>query len=79
MKNTLVDLNNYLFESIERLQDDDLDSEALEKEIKRSEAVQKIAKTIIDNGALAIQAQKMMYDQGVEKTVTMPLLGITDS
>ncbi len=79
MKNTLTDLNNYLFESIERLQDDSLDSEELEKEIKRSEAVQKIAKTIIDNGALAIQAQKMMYDQGVEKTVAMPLLGITDS
>lgn len=79
MKNTLTDLNNYLFESIERLQDDSLDSEELEKEIKRSEAVQKIAKTIIDNGALAIQAQKMMYDQGIEKTVEFPLLGITDS
>lgn len=79
MKNTLADLNNYLFESIERLQDDSLDSEELEKEIKRREAVQKIAKTIIDNGALAIQAQKMMYDQGIEKTVKFPLLGITDS
>ncbi len=79
MKNTLTDLNNYLFESIERLQDDNLDAEELEKEIKRSEAVQKIAKTIIDNGALAIQAQRMMYDQGVETKVAMPLLGIADS
>ena len=79
MKNTIVDLNNYLFECIERLNDDELDSDALDREIKRSEAVQKIAKTIIDNGALAIQAQKMMYDQGIEKTVEFPLLGITDS
>ena len=39
MKNTLSDLNNYLFESIERLNDDSLSDEELEKEIKRSEAV----------------------------------------
>lgn len=36
MKNTLADLNNYLFESIERLNDDGLTNEELEKEIKRS-------------------------------------------
>lgn len=50
MKNTLNDLNNYLFEAIERLNDDDLSEEQLDKEIKRSEAVQKVAKTIIENG-----------------------------
>lgn len=54
MKNTLNDLNNYLFEAIERLNDDDLSEEQLDKEIKRSEAVQKVAKTIIENGQLAI-------------------------
>lgn len=34
MKNTIVDLNNYLFEAIERLNDDELTDEQLEKEIK---------------------------------------------
>ena len=77
MKNTLADLNNYLFESIERL-NDDLDSEQLDKEIKRSEAVQKIAKTIIDNGSLALQAQKHFDEYGVETKVEMPLLGISN-
>ena len=76
MKNTLSDLNNYLFESIERLNDDELDDVALEKEIKRSEAVQKVAKTIIDNGALALQAQKHFDEYGSQKTVEMPLLGM---
>lgn len=57
MKNTLNDLNNYLFEAIERLNDDDLSEEQLDKEIKRSEAVQKVAKTIIENGQLALQAK----------------------
>lgn len=75
MKNTLSDLNNYLFESIERLNDDKLDDAALEKEIKRSEAVQKVAKTIIDNGALALQAQKHFDEYGIQKTVEIPLLG----
>lgn len=47
MKNTLSDLNNYLFEQLERLQDDSLDESGLDKEIQRSEAVQKVAKTIM--------------------------------
>ena len=78
MKNTLADLNNYLFESIERLNDDELSSEELDKEIKRSEAVQKIAKTIIDNGSLALQAKKHFDEYGIEQNVEIPLLGITD-
>lgn len=79
MKNTLTDLNNYLFESIERLNDDELDMEALEREIKRSETVQKVAKTIIDNGALALKAQEMLYEQGYTTKIEMPLLGIADT
>lgn len=78
MKNTLSDLNNYLFESIERLNDDSLSEEDLEKEIKRSEAIQKVAKTIIDNGSLALQAKKHMDEYGKGENIEVPLLGITD-
>lgn len=78
MKNKLSDLNNYLFESIERLMDDELSDEELEREIKRSETVQKVAKTIIDNGALALQAQKHFDEYGIQTQVEMPLLGVTD-
>lgn len=60
MKNTLSDLNNYLLNSLERLQDDSLDESGLDKEIQRSEAVQKVAKTIIDNGQLALQAKSTL-------------------
>ena len=76
MKNTLEDLNNYLFESIERLNDDNLSMEELEKEIKRSEAVQKVAKTIIDNGTLALHAKKHFDEYGIKNDVSIPLLGI---
>ena len=78
MKNKLSDLNNYLFESIERLMDDELSDEELDREIKRSETVQKVAKTIIDNGALALQAQKHFDEYGIQTQVEMPLLGVTD-
>ena len=37
MKNKMTDLNNYLFEAIERLNNDELEPEELEKEIKRCE------------------------------------------
>lgn len=74
MKNTLTDLNNYLFESIERLNDDSLSDEELDREIKRSEATQKVAKTIIDNASLALQAKKHFDEYGIENNVEIPLL-----
>lgn len=77
MKNTLADLNNYLFESIERLNDDDLDDDGLAKEIERSKAIQNVAKTIIDNGNLALQMKKHMDQYGKGEGVEMPLLGMT--
>lgn len=77
MKNTLTDLNNYLFETIERLNDDELTDEQLEKEIKRSEAVQKVAKTIIENGSLALQAKKHLDEYGKGDNVELPMLGVT--
>ena len=81
MKNTLNDLNNYLFEQIERLNDDELseDQLELENEIKRSEAVQKVARTIIENGQLALSAKKHMDEYGQGQSVELPMLGITKS
>lgn len=77
MKNTLADLNNYLFEAIERINDDSLDDEQLDREIKRGEAVQKIAKTVIENGNLALQAKKHLDEYGKGDDVELPMLGIT--
>jgi hypothetical protein len=75
MKNTLTDLNNYLFESIERLCDDTLDAEELDREIKRSDAIQKVAGTIIANGTLALNAKKHLDEYGQGDKVELPLLG----
>lgn len=79
MKNTLLDLNNHLFESIERLNDDDLSEEELEREIKRSDAVGKIAKTIIDNASLALSAKKHMDEYGYGDSAKIDMFGITSN
>lgn len=60
-KTTLNDLNEYLFQEMDRLTNS---MEDLDKEIKRSDALQKIAKTIIDNGTLALQAKKHLDEYG---------------
>lgn len=58
MKNKLNDLNNHLFEQMERLNDEDLSSEELEREIKRAKAMSSIASNIVSNAALALEAQQ---------------------
>lgn len=58
MKNTLGDLNNYLFEALERITDDSLTDEELEKELKRADAITSVAETIVHAGELAFKALK---------------------
>lgn len=77
-KTTLNDLNEYLFQEMDRLTNEDLSVEDLDKEIKRSDALQKIAKTIIDNGMLALQAKKHLDEYGQGDKVEIPLIGIRD-
>lgn len=43
MKNTLQDLNGHLFEQLERLNDDDLSDDQLDRELKRAEGMTRIA------------------------------------
>jgi hypothetical protein len=74
MKNTLTDLNNYLFESLERLTDDSMTEEQLQKEITRSKAVTSVAETIIQNGHLALQTMKHMDDMGYEGRKNVPTM-----
>lgn len=77
-RTTLNDLNEYLFQEMDRLTNEDLSADELDKEIRRSDALQKIAKTVIDNGALALQAKKYLDEYGEGDKVELPLIGVTD-
>lgn len=74
MNNTLLSLNNYLFEQLERLNDDDLTDEQLERELKKADGVVRISEQITKNSELALKAIKHMDDKGysdIEKTSRM--------
>ena len=71
MKNTLSDLNNYLFEQLERLNDDSLSDEELEREMKKTDAVVKVSEKIIETGELAFRTMQHMdqYGYGTERAL----------
>ena len=62
MKNTLSDLNNYLFESIERLNDDDLSDEEKLNECLTKVISENNASNQFDAALSRKQCQRMVYD-----------------
>ena len=79
MRNTLVDLNNHLFEQLERLNDEELTDEQLEKELKRTDAMKDIATQIIANANIVLKATElnMEYSRN-EVNVPQMLIGFDD-
>lgn len=72
MKNTLADLNNYLFEQLERLNDDELTDDQLERELKKTGNIVKISEKIIQNGELAFKTMKHMDEYGYGQNRSVP-------
>jgi hypothetical protein len=72
MKNLLTDLQNHLFEMIEKLNDDSLTGDDLDQEIKRALAINEIAKTAVTNGALMVKAADCLY--GLPVSDSLPII-----
>jgi len=64
MKNKITDLNNHLFAQLERLGDEDLKSEDLEKEIGRAKAITGVASAIVESTQVTLEAMKLMERAG---------------
>ena len=78
--NKLTDLNNHLFEALERLNDDELmNGENGQKEIQRAKAIASIGQTIINNANTMLETVKVLDDYGYNgSTGEIPkLLGYT--
>lgn len=71
MQNTLGNLNDKLFEQLERLNNEDLQGDALSEEIRRSQAITNIATTIIDNAGLVLKA-KIAQGESIAANKSLP-------
>ena len=71
-KNKLLDLNNHLFEALERINDESLEGEKLQEEIARAKTITQIGNTIISNASLALEAKKYKDEFGMG--TTLPLM-----
>ncbi|SNT76443.1 hypothetical protein [Paracoccus seriniphilus] len=78
MKNKLGDLNNHLFAALERLSDEDLNSDQIEQEAKRADAIVSVADKIIGNADLQLKAAKLWAEHGSQIMPMLPKIGSSD-
>lgn len=64
MQNKLVDLNNHLFAQLERLGDENLSQESLEREVQRTDSIVSVSEQIINNAQLALNAAELVAKHG---------------
>lgn len=75
MNNNLNSLSNTMFEMLERINDDSLSDEELDREIKKAKTMTGIANIIINTADLEFQAAK--YANEYTKGVKLPdVIGI---
>lgn len=55
-RNRMIDLNDHLFETLERLNDEELQGDDLERELRRAKAITGVASQIVANGQLVLKA-----------------------
>lgn len=68
MNTNLTDLNNYLFEELERLNDDEMldQDNNLDKELKRAKAITGISTSIVNNAKLVLDVKKYADELGIK-------------
>lgn len=64
MKNKIVDLNNHLFAQLERLGDENLTSEQVDLEVRRSEAIVAVSEQVIRSADVTLRATKLIAENG---------------
>lgn len=67
-QNKQIDLNNILFEQLERLNDGEYMEENSEMEFAKAQAISNIGKTIIANARLALDVTKHKQEYGLENS-----------
>lgn len=66
-RNKMTDLNDHLFAQLERLGDEEITGEDLDKEVARAKAISGIAGQLIKSNKLTLDAMKMIANGSVGK------------
>lgn len=75
-KNTLGDLNNILFEELERLNDNSLSGEELTQEMNRAKAITGVATQVVMNARTVLDVAKFQDDRiDIDSPVPRMLVG----
>ncbi|MDT2864650.1 hypothetical protein [Vagococcus carniphilus] len=74
-RQNLSDLNGFLFEQLERLNDENMTQVELDKEVKRAKSINGTARNIIENAKTVLEASKV-FDGGeiIDADVAKPKL-----
>lgn len=75
MKNKLSDLNNHLFAQLERLSDEDLSPEDLEREVKRADAIVNVSDQVLSTADTSLKAAKLFAEHGQGIAPLLPQVG----
>ena len=75
MKNKLGDLNDHLFAQLERLSDENLSTEDIEREVKRADAIVAVSDQIVGNAELQLKAARLFADHGEKIVPRLPAIG----
>ncbi len=75
MKNKLTDLHNHLFAQLERLSDEDLSKEDLDKEVKRADAIVSVSDQIVSGQRLRLSSAKLYAQHGDRILPMLPEVG----
>ena len=74
MKNTINDLNNILFEQIERVNSDDLTDLELKEQLAKSKTINELARTLVASASISLNYLKHCSEQGIEENENVPTL-----
>lgn len=77
MKNKLTDLNDHLFAQLERMSDEGMTAEDIERETKRADAIVSVSDQIIEGQRLRLSAAKLFAEHGNQVLPMLPQIGGT--
>jgi hypothetical protein len=77
MKNRLSDLTDHLFAAIERMGDEELSDEALDRELKRTHGIVEASDSVISAATLVLKA-KVAVTESLGGNVKLPSIFLTE-